>query len=208
MFDTYSTTFSKLKPNRKLKWLPNLGHVRIVLELEDRTFDMSVTPVHAACIHHFSIQKSWEITRLAAVLEMDDLNTRRALGFWIKQGIVKESEDDEGNGTGTYSVLETVDTSLPLSSANPGPVVEEGSGSAVQSVEESEADEMKIYWSFVVGMLTNVGTLPIDRIHSMLGMFAPSYNRSSEELREFLSRMIKEECLEFKGGVYRLIKAD
>jgi anaphase-promoting complex subunit 2 len=65
---------------------------------------------------------------------------------------------------------------------------------------------------FIVGMLTNLGVLPLERIHSMLSMFVPppnAYNRTEEELRNFLAEEVRKGKLEFikgEGGGYKLIQ--
>jgi len=65
---------------------------------------------------------------------------------------------------------------------------------------------------FIVGMLTNLGVLPLERIHSMLSMFvlAPNaYNRTEDELRNFLAEEVRKGKLEFvkgEGGGYKLIQ--
>ena len=42
---------------------------------------------------------------------------------------------------------------------------------AESSAEEIEAAEMKVYEQYVMGMLTNFPSMPIERIHNMLKMF-------------------------------------
>lgn len=49
----YEKSFEVLKPARKLNWLPHLGTVKLELELQDRTLEFSVSPVHASIIHCF-----------------------------------------------------------------------------------------------------------------------------------------------------------
>ena len=68
----------------------------------------------------------------------------------------------------------------------------------------------QVLWSYIVGMLTNLESLPIDRIHSMLKMFAmqgPSSDVSIGELKLFMDRKVKEQKLTYSGGVYRLPKS-
>jgi anaphase-promoting complex subunit 2 len=91
--------------------------------------------------------------------------------------------------------------------------------SNVQSAEEQNQAEMQVYWcappsitadrrTFVVGMLTNLGVLPLERIQSMLKMFVPTgYNRSEDELRSFLLEQVKRcrlELVKGEAGGYRL----
>ena len=58
-------------------------------------------------------------------------------------------------------------------------------------------------------MLTNLESLPLERIHSILKMFAmqgPSSTGevSLQELKAFLDKKVKEQKLIYAGGVYRI----
>ena len=70
----------------------------------------------------------------------------------------------------------------------------------------------QVCWSFIVGMLTNLGSLSLERIHSMLKMFAvqgPSVSGgdcSVQELKAFLDTKVRQEELTLSGSVYRLAK--
>ena len=70
---------------------------------------------------------------------------------------------------------------------------------------------LQVFWSYIVGMLTNLESLPLDRIHSMLRMFAmqgPSSSQCSvDDLRRFLDRKVKDQELQFVNGFYRLPKS-
>ena len=70
----------------------------------------------------------------------------------------------------------------------------------------------QVMWSYVVGMLTNLGKLPLDRIHTMLKMFAmqgpsSSHDWSPAELKTFLDKKVKEQQLVCSGGLYQLNKS-
>lgn len=69
----------------------------------------------------------------------------------------------------------------------------------------------QVFWSYIVGMLTNLESLPLDRIHSMLRMFAMQDSSSSQcsvdDLRRFLDRKVKDQELQFVNGFYRLPKS-
>lgn len=58
-------------------------------------------------------------------------------------------------------------------------------------------------------MLTNIGSLPLDRIHSMLKMFANSEANSQctvEDVKSFLQAKVANGELAYVGGVYKLPK--
>lgn len=64
---------------------------------------------------------------------------------------------------------------------------------------------MAIYEQYITGMLTTFeGGLPLDRIHNMLKMFVPdqAYDKSEEQLSDFLAQLVAEEKLTASGNVY------
>ena len=69
-----------------------------------------------------------------------------------------------------------------------------------------------MYWSYVVGMLTNIGSLPLDRIHSMLKMFAihgPAGSQCTvEDVKQFLDHKVEAGELHVSNGLYKLSKND
>ncbi|KAJ1947288.1 hypothetical protein FBU59_001893, partial [Linderina macrospora] len=77
-------------------------------------------------------------------------------------------------------------------------------GSGARASAGADAEALRVHFNFVVGMLTNFGPLPLDRIHSMLGMFLPGEKIEPDELKTFLALMVREDKLEFSGGVYKL----
>ena len=67
------------------------------------------------------------------------------------------------------------------------------------------AQEMAMYEQYIVGMLVNFSTgLPADRIHNMLKMFVPdqAYDKSAEQLQNFLGQLVGDEKLQVMGGIY------
>ncbi|CCJ29128.1 unnamed protein product [Pneumocystis jirovecii] len=186
--DSYAEDFEKLKASRKLHWIPNLGHVQIEIILEDRTLNMNVRPAQASIIMLFQEKNEQTIKNLMTAIGQDYTDCRRNTLFWVKHGVLKEVTKD------TFKVLEYTE----LEPSNKTLSALEELISNVQAMEEHASEEMIIYWSFIN-----------ERIHSTLQMFVPPpniYNRSIDELREFLALMVKEEHLEFISGQYRLKK--
>lgn len=64
---------------------------------------------------------------------------------------------------------------------------------------------MRVFWAFIQGMLNSLGGLPLDRIHDMLG-FAPSYDRTEEQLGEFMEALRREGAVERKGDGSWILK--
>lgn len=124
--------------------------------------------------------------------------------FWISQGFVTEAATDYF--TLTENVSENTNESRD---AQPEDCDDEENESAMASASDQREEELQVFWSYIVGMLTNLDSLPLERIHQMLKMFAshgPGVEFSQEELKHFLQRKVREHALVFAGGVYQLPK--
>lgn len=78
------------------------------------------------------------------------------------------------------------------------------------SKAEETREEMRIFWFYIQGMLTNLGAVNAEKIHSFLKMLVPKetpYSKSVEELTQFLELMVDEEKLIMSPeGLYKLQK--
>jgi anaphase-promoting complex subunit 2 len=177
------------------------------LQFEDRAMQFTVSPTHAAIIMQFQEKKSWTYKDLAEVIgiPIDALNRR--VNFWISKGVLRESTGANSNS----SVLTLVE-SITDSGKNEGEELltgEEEGETSIASVEDQLRKEMTIYEKFIMGMLTNFGSMALERIHNTLKMFCvadPSYDKSLQQLQSFLSGLVSEEKLEFRDGMYLLKK--
>ncbi|XP_061986465.1 anaphase-promoting complex subunit 2 isoform X3 [Populus nigra] len=208
----YAKRFHEIKTPRKLLWKKNLGTVKLELQFEDRTMQLSVAPIHAAIIMQFQDQTSWTSNRLATVIgvPVDVLNRR--INFWISKGILTESLGKDLNDH-VFTLVESI-VDAGKNSGNTGSCEEllggdEEGERSVASVEDQIRKEMTIYEKFIMGMLTNFGSMALDRIHNTLKMFCvadPPYDKSLQQLQSFLSGLVSEEKLELRDGMYFLKK--
>ncbi|XP_048265921.1 anaphase-promoting complex subunit 2 isoform X2 [Bombus terrestris] len=198
----YVKAFETLKGNRTLCWKPHLGNVNLEIELKDRKLDINVTPIHATIILHFQDKKEWALEELAEIMHAPATVLRRKITFWVSRGLLKEISNDvfilqEESSTKTKSLSDIV--------------LEEEVESAMASASDQREEELQVFWSYIVGMLTNLDSMPLERIHQMLKMFASQGPGAMEcglpELRQFLDRKVREHQLLFSGGLYRLPKS-
>nr|CAD7193888.1 unnamed protein product [Timema douglasi] len=204
-FQIYTEAFEMLKGNRTLNWKPHLGFVTIDIELKDRKISLSVSPTHATIIWHFQERLDWTIEDLSHQMQVPATVLRRKIAFWQSQGLLREVSTDmfvlvEDTPGGRCKDSMTVDMSCE----------DEESDSPMASAHDQREEELQVFWSYIVGMLTNLDSMPLDRIHQMLKMFASQGPMSVEcnvqELRHFLDRKVREHKLLFSGGLYRLPK--
>lgn len=90
------------------------------------------------------------------------------------------------------------------------------------TVEQQQAEQMKVYWrvridpqsiscprlkgfilQFIEGMLTNLGSLPLDRIQTMLRI-APGYDKTVEQLAAFMEAARREGLVTVQGVHWKL----
>jgi anaphase-promoting complex subunit 2 len=76
--------------------------------------------------------------------------------------------------------------------------------SGVATAEETAAAGMMVYEQYIMGMLTNFPSLPLDRIHNMLKMFVvePVYDKTVAELEGFLLELVAQDKLAMDGSAF------
>jgi len=135
--DNFEAGFHKAKPDKKLKWVPQLGAVSLTLELEDRTVEVEATPIQAGVIELFSEQDTWHVEQLMERLGgLERILIQSALDFWIDEGVLKNEDD-------AYKLLERAEVSTGVT--RPRTVIAEEQA-PVDEKEKQQAEQMKIYW--------------------------------------------------------------
>lgn len=207
----YSKRFHEIKTPRKLQWKKNLGIVKLELKFEDRAVQFTVAPLHATIIMQFQDQTSWTSKNLAAAIGVPvDLLNRR-INFWISKGIIADSTGDSNDHI--FTLVDGIAGSRKNDALGAGGeeliTGDEDGERSVASVEDQLLKEMTIYEKFIMGMLTNFGSMALDRIHNTLKMFCiadPKYDKSLQQLQSFLSGLVSADKLELKDGMYFLKK--
>ncbi|KAK7462917.1 hypothetical protein VKT23_007497 [Stygiomarasmius scandens] len=195
--EQYAKEFSTFKPDKRLRWLPHLGTVHLELQLEDRTVKADVPPLEAAFIELFSEKNIWSMDELiAAVGSVDRSAALKALLTWVHKGILREDEQ------GTFRLLEIAEEASPTRE-QPRLASTQQEIAPVTSLQQQQAEQMKVYWKFIEGMLTNLGQLPLDRIQTML-KFAPGYDQTIEQLAGFMEAARREGLVTVKDGIWKL----
>lgn len=223
--DRYSAGFEALKQSRKLTWRNGLGQVTVELELGDRSFVEEVSTWQATVIHAFHSNSEEPVNKtvseLATQLSMTASLVRSACLFWVSKRILSEvqrdtfqvleylpTEDEHHDTTGTKHPGTEGPGSPPGDAANAAAAAEAAAAAAAKETAEAAAmEKMNLYWQFIVGMLTNQGAMPLQRIVMMLKIVVPGgFPFSNEELREFLAGMVSRGKLEIiSGGNYKLV---
>jgi anaphase-promoting complex subunit 2 len=203
MLATYAHKYHSLKAPRVLEWRPALGAVDLELTLGGATLEFSVSPFLATVLLQFQARAEWPAAELAAAVGAPVDALRRRAAFWVAQGVVSEARGADG------APVYRRNAALQSGGAPGGGDAEAGmdldGGGAGGAGSAAEAEAMARLETFVLGMLTNLDALPLERIHNFLKMFAcdPPYDRSAEQLEAYLMTLVREDKLSLEGGLFR-----
>ncbi len=213
--DEFSIEYAKLKNPRRLIWMKQLGLVEIEVEAYEKdtdgnmvshTKEVSCTPAHANLLAHFEDRSEWTSTSLSVETKMSEDMVRKRMGFWVNQRVVQSRRLREGDDIlySLVSVSEAADANDTSFQQD-----DDAQEHAVSMGAHAE-EEMKVYESYIIGMLKNLGQLPVNRIHSMLKTFVAGsdhmYDKTTQQLAVFLKQLCKDEKLECSpDGLYQLV---
>jgi anaphase-promoting complex subunit 2 len=83
-----------------------------------------------------------------------------------------------------------------------------GGGGGYGGDAGAAGDDWAVFQPYIAAMLGNLGSLPLDRMHNTLKMFASMgdtpYEHTTSELARFLGSLVKADTLELTDGLYSL----
>ncbi|KAL7456107.1 hypothetical protein ACHAWC_007603 [Mediolabrus comicus] len=215
--DQFCKEYEKLKNPRRLVWLQQLGTVELEVEAFETDCDghrvscvkdVTCTPAHATLLANFEDKTRWTLEELSEETGMSEEMVRKRMGFWINQRVIQVNRAGDELLYSLISVSEANSNDHSFFDHN-----DDDEQELAVSLGAHEEEEMKVYESYIVGMLSNLGQLPLQRIHSMLKTFVSgsehSYDKTPNQLAVFLQQLCKDEKLEVgPDGMYKLLKKD
>lgn len=211
--DQFSIEYAKLKNPRRLVWMKQLGTVELEVEAYEEDEDghlvshvkeVSCSPAQATLLAHFEDRSEWTAAELADRTEMPEDAVRKKMGFWANQRVVhtRQASTDLVYSIVSVSEADARDHSFQH---------EDDDEERAVSLGAHEEEEMKVYESYIAGMLSNLGPLPLERIHAMLRTFVAGsdhkYDKTPRQLAAFLQQLCQEKRLECSpDGLYTITK--
>jgi anaphase-promoting complex subunit 2 len=212
--DQFSFEYAKLKNPRRLIWFDQLGQMQLDLDvtLHDGTTitkDFTCTPLQATLITHFEDESSISATDLSNQTGIPVDVIKKKMAYWVLNDVIKAEPLSQNDTVYTLNPTINPDSTTSIGSSMQYDEDEIDGTSVVTG--SREAEQIQIYESYIVGMLSNMGQLSLDRIHSMLKMYASTssevkYNHTPQQLRSFLQQLCTEEKLECSNGLYKILK--
>jgi anaphase-promoting complex subunit 2 len=217
--DQFSTEYGQLKNPRRLVWMNQLGTVQLELDVVEiksdgttaiETREFSVLPLLATIISHFEDKDQWTLAELSNETGLAEHILQKKIAYWVNNRVIKlvpGSPVKYEVATRDHLLQGDIDHSAVASMVD-----EDGSDAQAVSIFAQEEEEMEIFESYIVGMLTNLGQLGLTRIHEMLKMYVSGgsdvkYSKSPQQLGMFLQHLCIEEKIE-RGpdGMFKIFK--
>lgn len=216
--DQFSAEFCRLKNPRRLIWLKQLGAVQLELDVAEEgpdgesvieTREFSCSPLLATLISHFEDREEWTADDLSNETGIAEHIIQKRMGYWVSNRVVRIIPSSQA--TVVYQVAShehQLQGEHDVDSAMMD--LDHGESQAV-SLFAQEEEEMGVFESYIVGMLTNLGQLPLEKIHNMLKMYVSGsdvkFSKTPQQLSTFLKYLCKQEKLECgPDGMYKLYK--
>lgn len=112
----------------------------------------------------WALTGTWTVAELAEVMAVTPQKLQRRLAFWVREGMVRATG---GSGDDTsYTVMKSLEEAYEHGDGGDG-----GDAGDDEAAAAADEDGMHVYEKYILGMLTNFDSLPLDRIHNMLKMF-------------------------------------
>ncbi len=180
-----------------------LGQVNIEIEIGGKVLEFSVTPFHAAIIYKFQDKDTWTISDLSSSLKCSTACIRKRINLWQNCGLLKEEAKD------TFRLVE--DTSKVASNSSSQAPALLGVDVDDMNVEhQAEPDkkehEHSLVCNFVFGMLRSMTSLTLERIYSLLCVYAfhGQHERTLIDVRNILDAEVRSNQLLYINGLYSL----
>jgi anaphase-promoting complex subunit 2 len=194
--EKYERQFISLKAPRKLLWRNEMGLISLEVEIGSKKVDIEANPIAASVLLHFCDRDTWTITQLSKQLNLDYEQTERKIMYWVIRGFLRKGSSEE-----EFILVEELDDKHMLQMAEQ---------ELDEEMHHGDENELKVYESIIINMLTNMEVMPLDKIHNMLGLFVhdpyPPYDKTMQELGSYLNELVQEGTLEFDNGMFRIRK--
>ncbi|MBW0483948.1 hypothetical protein O181_023663 [Austropuccinia psidii MF-1] len=196
----FEKAYTLQKVDRRLRWFPQLGSLELDVELQDRTLSLEVTPLQASVIELFATADVWTTAQLEEALRIksDSSLLRNALYYWSNHEVVKEIESS------TWKLFETRESFNSSLNGVSRHVIQE----VTTHIDgHTKTDKFRAFSGFVIGMLTNLGSLSTDRIYGMMNNVVPTFKGTTkEELLELLETLQRGGSIRLLDHQWKLIK--
>lgn len=204
--NNYKKAYTNVKKGRKLRLHPEQSIVELQLRLADgRDLNYEVTLDEALVLSYLSSNGDGTVEEIVKQTNLDISQVGKSLKFWVKSSILRYSTE-----TSRYSIEERQNVNVKHAVERQSSSEIVNATDSVDLQQQQFIDSMQKVLPFIKGMLTNLGSLKADKIHSFLKMAVPKeigYSATPSQLQLYLNALVDESKLvKTPNGAFRLAK--
>jgi anaphase-promoting complex subunit 2 len=208
----FSEEYMKFKASRRLEWQDHLGQVELTLEFGPREVkELTCTPQQASIIMLFHGGKSLTVEDMMREMAMpiapgSEAAVRKRLAFWTNLGIIKQSTNSSSETFECIASLSEIKEEENGSDSHDGPHGRNADSAGGDGGQDDDNEDGLSAEPFIIGMLTNLGSMPLEKIHTMLSVLVPDYSFNVQQTAGVLKKMANAERIEQTGNEFSLKK--
>ncbi|CEP63212.1 anaphase promoting complex subunit 2 LALA0_S07e04984g [Lachancea lanzarotensis] len=213
--ERYREAYSDIKKGRKLKVHQEQSIVEVNLTFEDKRTVKFEVPLKRAvvlsCFSEHEESKGLTQTQIIERTGASEDEVVQALQFWRNASVLYHDEQ-----LGVYKPVEHLESekTKALTDTEDSESIATGKNSefhlSVDSQQREITDAMEKVWPFIKGMLTNLGTMKVDKIHSFLKIAVPKeigFVATVSQLEVYLNILVDEgKLVSNANGTFKLVK--
>lgn len=201
----YKDMYAQIKPGRKLRLHQEQSTVVLQLHFADkRVMDFEVSMDKSSVLACVAETTGISRDKIVEATGLEKAQVDQNLRFWLDASVLRFDSK-----TSLYSSLERQDTDN-ASEREAQMRAEDQARSAFDSQQQQFVESMEKVWPFIRGMLTNLGTLKVEKIHSFLKVAVPKeigFNATTAQLEAYLRLLVDENKLVCSANnAFKLVK--
>ena len=211
----YEAAYAQAKKPRKLELVSQLGLVDLSLDFDDgSTRAFLATPVQASLVLHLADASPQSLAALAAKCELEESDVRRRMAFWVSRDVCREYEDGDDMA---YAIIEDQRERAAAEASSTHRPLDDPQQAESMTLGSDVTGRAALvqFETYVRGLLTNHGSMTLERIHTMLKLIASGgatggatkFDMTLLELQRFLQSFVDQDKLECIDGHFRIRSA-
>ncbi|KAI3652501.1 hypothetical protein MP228_001926 [Amoeboaphelidium protococcarum] len=204
ILEQFKSHYQKLKNMRKVEFTFCNDTLDIDIDIDGIRVQKTVSPLQAAVIYSFVSQERWTEDEMMDSLKCSKDSLRSALKYWQTQSLLEFDQNlNIYNLVNIYAAPEDHTSDSDDSDDDGNQTFRDQND---QSQKLADSDGMQQFDSYIMGMLTNLGCMNVDKMQMMLSMFVTTphkYDRTVQQLKLHLDKLVAENKLDCGPDGYK-----
>lgn len=199
----FESLYNASKVDRKLHWTNSIGYVSLEIEFDNITFPFECSNDEASVLILLSENKCLTFNELLGMTGFDESRLKKSLKTWLEKDILLCNDRDQLYVANSYNAHDANECFIDYE-------LKSWSSDKAQNnvIIPKFKDIFEKVFPLIQGMLRNMGALPVNKIHSSLGLFSSEYKEQESDLKRFLEYKASSGVIQIKPDGNFSLKSD